>query len=236
MISYDGTLFFGSQIQPEQRSVIGDFKKALGFLNIDSKIDVSGRTDRGVHATYQVINFKLPAFWSDLEKLKNSLNRVLPDDIYVRKLNLVDESFNSRFSAKKRLYRYIVSTKEPNPFEKKYITFVDSINEQRIKEAIELFEGIHNFKYFKKEGSDNKSDVREIFKTRFYNFRGYYIFYFEANSFLRSQIRLMVGFLLNISNKKLSKEDLRNALELKVRYNIKLAPEQGLYLAKVKYG
>ncbi len=239
ILSYDGSAFFGSQIQKDKKSVNGDIDKALKLLNINSKINASGRTDRAVHALNQVIDFEIPNFWNDLEKLKNSLNYILMPNIYIKKLKKVEESFHSRFLAKKRVYRYVISTKTPNPFEAKYITFINkkdiNIEIIKIKDAIKIFNGVHNFKYFKKNGSDNKNDTREIYKTNFYKYREYYIFYFEANSFLRSQIRLMVGFLLEISKGNLTKEDLKLQLNCKKNLKIKLAPPDGLYLSRIKY-
>lgn len=234
-LSYDGNEFFGSQIQKKTKSVNGEIDKALKLLNIYSSINASGRTDRGVHASNQVIDFEVPPYWSDIKKLHNSLNRIVMPNIYIKKLEIVDDNFHSRYSAKKRSYRYIATTKEFNPFEAKYVTFIDSINETKIKEAISLFEGVHNFEYFKKCGSGKINFVKEIYKTKFYRVRDYYIFYFEANSFLRSQIRLMVGFLLEISKGNLSKEDLELQLNRKKDFNIKLAPPNGLYLSKIKY-
>jgi tRNA pseudouridine38-40 synthase len=236
IISYDGGSFYGFQIQPNKESITSKILKSLKILNIETEIQGSGRTDRGVHASGQVIHFDIPEFWSDLEKLKNILNDFLSPNIYIKELKAVNQSFHSRFDAKRRIYRYIISTKRPNPFEAKYITFIDEIDEIAIAQSIKLFEGVHNFELFKKEGSTTKNYIREIFKTRFYKFkRDYYILYFEGNGFLRSQIRFMVGFLIAISEKKLSKENLIEQLNCKKSFKFTIAKPNGLYLAKIKY-
>jgi len=235
-IAYNGASYFGSQVQKEtDQTVNGQIEKALGLLQIEAKVQASGRTDRGVHASRQVVHFDLPPFWKDLNKLKDSLERILPSDIVIRRLEQTDDAFHARYSAKKRAYRYIISTQKPSPFLADLVTYVNTIDEEKIKEAIKLFEGVHNFEYFKKSGSDTDNFIREIYKTRVYNYREYTILYFEANGFLRSQIRLMVGFLLAISDKKYTKEDLLSQLTLTKRFKLKPAPHKGLYLCNIKY-
>lgn len=235
-VAYNGADFFGSQVQKEtEQTVNGQIEKALRLLQIETKVIASGRTDRGVHASRQVIHFDLPPFWSDLDKLEDSLKRILPPSIAIRRLEQADNDFHARYSAKKRAYRYILSTQKPNPFLADLVTYVDSIDEGKIKEAIALFEGVHDFEQFKKSGSDTTNFVREIYKTRVYNHKGYTVLYFEANGFLRSQIRLMVGFLLEISAGKYTKEDLKAQLALEKQFKLKPAPHQGLYLSNIVY-
>jgi len=235
-IAYNGANFFGSQVQKEtEQTVNGQLEKALSLLQIKTKIQASGRTDRGVHASRQVVHFELPTFWNDLSKLKDSLTRILPSSIQIRKLESVADDFHARYSAKKRAYRYIISTQKPSPFLTDLVTYVDTINTKKIEEAIQLFEGVHNFEQFKKSGSDTTSFEREIYKARLYNYKGYTILYFEANGFLRSQIRLMVAFLLAISDNKYTKEDLLEQLNCKKKFTLKPAMHQGLYLCNIKY-
>ena len=235
-IAYNGANYYGSQVQKEtDQTVNGQIEKALRLLQIETKVIASGRTDRGVHASRQVIHFDLPPFWTDLNKLKDSLKRILPSSIAIRRIELVYDDFHARYSAKKRAYRYIISTQTPNPFLADLVTYVDSIDTKKIREAIRLFEGEHNFEQFKKSGSDTENFVREVYKTRIYNHKEYTVLYFEANGFLRSQIRLMVGFLLKISEGTYTKEDLLEQLNCKKNFKLKPAPQEGLYLCNIKY-
>lgn len=234
-ISYDGFSYQGSQRQPNKKSVEDKLLEVFKLLNIEPKITLSGRTDKQVHATGQVFNIEIPSFWSDFVKLKQVLNYKLPTSIRVRHIQKVSDEFHSRFHAKKRVYRYVISTKESNPFLANYVTFVKKINEEKINEAIKLFIGVHDFEYFHKSGSDKENLVREVYDAKFYKYKDFYIFKFESNSYLRSQIRIMVGFLLKISEGKLSKDDLQNQLDRKkCIYKIPALPN-GLYLSKVKY-
>lgn len=236
ILSYDGSRFYGFQSQKHTKNTVATtLENSLKNLNIYSKITASGRTDRGVHATNQVIHFDLPPFWKDLKKLKNHLNRQLLPNIYVKNISFIDESFHARFSAKRRAYRYILTTKNPNPFEYNYVTFVENLDFKRVEDAIKLFEGRYDFKFFQKSGSDVKTTTREIYKAKSYEYKNYKILYFEANGFLRSQIRMMVDFLLKISKGDLTKEELKEQLLCQKRHSTSLAPPNGLYLCRVIY-
>jgi len=236
VIAYDGSRFKGFQRQNSGvRTVANKLEKILRSLKIESKIHASGRTDNGVHATNQVIHFDIPDFWEDIKKLKYMINKRALPDIYCKSIKTVDENFHSRYSAKKRVYRYIVSTKTPSVFLTPYTLFVPNVDELLIKKAIKYFEGVHDFSYFKKSGGGEKHSVREIYNTKFYRYKDFYIFSFEANGYLRSQIRMMVYFLLEVSNGNFCIDDLIEQLELKKRHSTGLVEPNGLYLSKIKY-
>ena len=167
-LSYDGSKFNGFQIQNNKQrvtTVAGVLTKALKKLNIKTILVGSGRTDTGVHATSQVIHCEIPEFWNDLKRLKDELNRLSAPSIYVKNIELVNEDFHARFSAKKRLYRYAIYSGEYQPFLSDYALHVKSIDRQKLDLILKDFIGIHDFKNFKKQGSDTNSDVREIFKA-----------------------------------------------------------------------
>lgn len=234
-VAYDGSLYLGSQKQPNKNTIEDELLKAFKTLNIETSIVLSGRTDKEVHATGQVFNCIIPDFWTDFFKLQEILNKRLPSSIQIRHIVKVDENFHSRFHAKKRVYRYLITTKPTTPFNDKFITYVKNVDEELIKKAIKEFIGIYDFEYFHKTGSDKDVTIREIFETAFYKHKDIYVFKFVANSYLRSQIRLMVGFLLAINDKKLTIEDLKK--QLRCEKNIFKIPikANGLYLAKIKY-
>jgi len=230
-LAYNGTLFLGSQIQKEtSNTVFGNLGLALSKLGIDSKVVASGRTYKGVHATAQVCHIDLPGFWSDLPKLQRVLNTMLLDSIEVKHIKAVDDSFHARYSAKKRVYRYIIKNEKSNPFEASFITFIEDVDFEKIQENIKLFIGEHDFKFFMKTGSDANSTTRIIYRAFAYKHKGTIVLNFEANGFLRSQIRLMVGALL-----KSTCQEIEELLAYKKQHKVKPAPSNGLYLAKIKY-
>lgn len=234
-VSYDGFEFNGSQTQPDKSSVEDRILEAFKRLNVDVKIILSGRTDKGVHATGQVFNVHLPEHFHQTQQLKKLLNHHLPLSIRVLNIKAVPLDFHARFSAKKRVYRYVITQNELTPFISRYITHVQMVNVEKIQEAIVEFIGEHDFEYFQKKGSDKLNFHKEVYEAKFYAYKEFYIFKFKANSYLRSQIRLMVGFLLAISQGKHTKEELRQQLKKEKRIHFKPADGYGLYLAKVIY-
>jgi tRNA pseudouridine38-40 synthase len=230
-LAYDGTHFFGSQVQTEtKKTIFGQLESVLSQLGIEFRVVASGRTDKGVHATGQVCHFDLPEFWNDLERLKQTLNQMLPSSIKAIRIIPVDDTFHARYSAKKRSYRYLLKVGESNPFEADYITFVKELDMNRVEQNIKLFLGEHDFINFMKTGSDVGSTRRVIYKGFAYKHKGFIVLHFQANGFLRAQIRLMVGALLSLDAKQIE-EKLNNVHN----HKLKPAPSNGLYLAKIHY-
>ncbi len=234
-ISYDGSKFYGYAKQVNTTTVFNSFHEVLKNIGIDEKSTCAGRTDKGVHALNQIISMDIHNRWENkLQELQNIINRKL-NYIQVKSIKIVADNFNPRFDAKHRVYRYIISTKPKDVFSYNYISFIHKFDEKILKENTPLFKGVHNFKYFQKTGTENVGSRREIYEAKFYTHKDKGIFTFKANGFLRSQIRLMVGFLLEMSNNALSKEQLIEQLEVKKRHCSKMALANGLYLVRMRY-
>jgi tRNA pseudouridine38-40 synthase len=230
-IAYNGKEYFGSQIQKTtDKTVLGTLHNVLVKLGIESSIVASGRTDKGVHASSQICHIDLPHYWSDTTKLKRVINEMLPPSIHLKRVLPVRDEFHARYSAKKRTYRYLIKTKESNPFQSDFITFLPACDFGYLQKNITLFVGEHNFKYFIKTGSDEKSTVRTIYKAFAYQYKDMIVLHFEANGFLRSQVRLMVGALLTLNT-----QQIQEKLACRYNHKTKPAPPNGLYLAKIKY-
>ena len=122
IISYDGSNYFGSQIQPNKITIQSILNDILITLNIKTTLEFSGRTDKGVHAFKQVLSCEIPTYWQNLSKLKITLNKLLPNSIYIRRIEKVDIKFHARFSAIKREYRYLITNKTLTPFNSSYLT------------------------------------------------------------------------------------------------------------------
>jgi len=233
IISYDGSKFYGLQIQPNAKTVIGEIYKALNNLNINTHITHAGRTDRGVHALNQVISFEIPEYW-DIKKLKNILNKILMPEIMFKKIKIT-QNFNPRFDAKKRSYRYILSP-FTNPFIDNYVTFYEnSINEDLIQQALNILKGKHDFEYFAKTGSEVNNYIREIYDAYIIKYKNFHIIKIIGNGFLRGQIRIIMDFLLKINENRLSIKDLELQLNKTKLINKHLAKPNGLYLERIWY-
>ena len=237
IISYNGNKFYGFQRQSKfKETVVESIEDALKSLGITSKIRGSGRTDRGVHATGQVIDFTLPLFWHEksLKELKDRLNQKLK---YIRfkYITEVDNNFHSQYCAKIRVYRYIIKTTKPSVFEQEFVSFYKIKEQQILQEALNLYIGKHNFKNFKKEGSPTTSDIREVYKVKLKRVKNYYAIYFYASGYLRSQVRMMVEGALKVESAKLNINELKEQLDGTKKHFSTLAQPQGLYLNRVIY-
>lgn len=238
-LAYDGSFFNGFQIQKDEHkgciSVAGFLTKALQSLNIDTKVIGSGRTDTGVHALAQVIHCDIPPFWSESGLLKARLNHRLQPHIHLKKIEYVDENFHARFSAKRRLYRYVMYDGSYQPFFANYALHVKPLNVKWLNECARHFIGTHPFGFFKKtKGADTKEE-RTIFKAGAYRHKGLIILFFEGDAFLRSQIRMMTSMLLKVCDGKLSCDDLIAQRDKTKRSSTTLAPACGLYLSRIFY-
>ncbi len=235
VIAYNGSSFQGFQKQTStENTITAAIETALSSLGISSPIVGSGRTDAGVHATGQVIHFDLPDYWRDLEKLKKHLNGQLKR-ITFKHITAVDQTFHARFSAKRRIYRYLIKSTQPTVFERDFVAYLPIQDIPKLEAALQCFVGEYDFGYFLKTGSETKNHIRKIYKASHTQRGAYHTIYFEANGFLRAQVRMMIGFSLGVSNGELSLTQLKEQRDLKAIHSRKLAPPQGLYLARVLY-
>ena len=235
VISYDGSHYQGFQKQRSTKmTVTSAIEEALASLKIDSPIVGSGRTDAGVHATGQVIHFDLPDFWTNLQKLKLNLNRKLTD-IFFKHISPESDDFHARFGAKKRLYRYVFKIQRPSVFEQRYISYYQEFNPELLTKALKIFEGKHDFNFFHKTGTVTHTTVREIYRTDHVERNGYHFIYFQANGFLRSQVRMMVDAAMLCAKNEMTLGQLQEQLKCQKKHTTKLAPPEGLYLARIIY-
>jgi len=221
------------QKQKNKKTIQGEIEKALHKLNINSFISYAGRTDKGVHALNQIISFNVPSFWKK-DRLLKELNKILHPYIHIKKLKTVNSSFNPRFDAKKRSYRYLISNKF-SPFTSDYITYYPNriIDITLLKKALKLFEGEHDFEYFAKTGSEVNNYIRTIYKTNIFEYKNLIVIKIEGNGFLRGQIRIIIDFLLKINENKLTINDLKKQIDKKAFYSKHLASPNGLYLERI---
>ncbi len=235
LIAYDGSAYYGFQKQNSTKQTISyAIENALHSLHIYADIIGSGRTDAGVHATGQIIHFDLPQYWHDLKKLKQTLNQVLTD-IYFKHIMLVPNDFHARFWAKKRVYRYVFKIQKPSVFEQKYIAYYTGFDPTLLTQALQCFKGKHDFNFFRKTGTDTQNSIREVYQAKYIQRQNYHFIYFQANGFLRAQIRMMIDASMLYAKGKLSMSMLQKQLDCHTKYCTNLAPSQGLYLARIIY-
>ncbi len=238
VVAYDGSAFRGFQRQSyTEETVTGAIEKALGTIGVDVRIVGSGRTDAGVHASGQIVHFDLPKHWGAdrIVQLREHLNKKLKK-IYFKHICIANDNFHARFDAKVRIYRYVYKSRAmPSVFESNYISALRVGDEKLLRKALDEFVGTHDFKYFRKTGSDTKDTVRTIYKAFNIERGGYGYIYFHADGYLRSQVRLMVEAASALSTGRIGIEELRSQLQKKERFITKPADPSGLYLARVLY-
>lgn len=237
-LSYDGNFFNGFQRQKDNtlcKTVAGSLEDALKRLGIESRIVGAGRTDAGVHASRQVAHCDIPLFWNDFTKLTYYLNAMLHPQIHIKQITPMDDSFHARFSAKKRLYRYLVYDGAYQPFLSSYALHVNTLELSALHHFTQLFLGKHDFGFIKKEGGGATQDVRTLYKAGAYRHHNCYVIYFVGDAFLRSQVRMMVHLILQACEGKLSKEQLLEQRDKKKKHTTHLSPSCGLYLSRIYY-
>ena len=237
IISYDGHNYMGFQIQEELNTIELEIENALKkLLGKDIKIYPSGRTDKGVHAKGQVIHFDLDNYIPE-KGIKNGVNSYLPEDIYFNSVELVDENFHARFSAKSKEYRYYINIGEYDPLKANYSVNITNLNLDIMRLAIKKFEGVHDFKGFASASIDERKDtVKEIYHTEINEIDKYLEFIFIGSGFLKCQIRRMMGLIVEIGRGKEPLEMIDVVFEKKdPSISHKSLDGRGLYLYKVNY-
>lgn len=238
--SYDGTEFFGYQVQENVRTVQGELEKTLErVFKSHIRTYASGRTDTGVHANGQVATFDCPNDRLTEMDIQNALNANLPSDIYIKKAWFTDSSFNPRYQAKRRIYHYyIYNSKSKNLFLRKYTWwFPYKLNIERMQEGAHYLIGEHDFVAFSKKGEENTKTVRTINNIRIIQLKGDLILIrVEGISFLRGMVRSIVANLTRVGTDIWQPEVIQEVLESKDRSkSAGLASAHGLFLYKVLF-
>lgn len=236
VVEYDGGDFAGWQLQPSERSVQGALEEAVAKLYQDDiRVHGSGRTDAGVHARGQVAHFDAPRAY-DSRTILNALNAELPHDVSVRKVDPVDSSFHSRFSASSREYEYTITHARVSIDRRRQWILYSGLKHDLIEEAVSLLEGTHDFTGFSKFAPGKDHHYCHVFRARWYREGQTTRFVIKANRFLQGMVRCLVGGLVLVGRKKLSVEDFKIILESRDRSLAPmLVPPHGLVLRRIGF-
>ena len=246
-IEYDGTNYYGWQVQnnprssvhgPQKRTIQQTIENALQkILQQKVKLVCSGRTDTGVHAKAQIANFKTKSLVA-LAKLHLSLNALLPEDIAVKKVSQAPDDFHSRFSVKSKTYRYIIfNNTHRSALSRNFVHFCRyPLNLEIMRCEAKSFLGRHDFSSFCASAGRAKNPVKTIKKITIAKFKGLIYIDIEADGFLYNMVRNIVGTLIDAGRGRLGRYVCKKILISKNRRLAgATAPAKGLYLLKVKY-
>ncbi|MFD1039126.1 tRNA pseudouridine(38-40) synthase TruA [Virgibacillus byunsanensis] len=240
IISYDGSLFSGFQIQPKKRTVQGEMEKALTKMHKGTpiRIQASGRTDTGVHSKGQTVHFD-SAYDIPTTNWKQALNTLLPGDLYVWEVGIVSDTFHARYDVVEKEYRYYIwNEKEIDVFKRNYAyQFPYTLNVTAMQEACRYLEGEHDFTTFSSAKATTKgSKKRTLYQAVCEQNGNEIVFIFRGSGFLYNMVRIIVGVMLDIGQERRKPSDIVELLAKKDRQMVgETVPPQGLYLVAVKY-
>jgi tRNA pseudouridine38-40 synthase len=240
LIEYVGTNFVGWQIQSKGKSIQKLIQKKLSKLLKEKIILVgSGRTDSGVHAIEQSAHFDCKKEIQNQDKLLKSTNYFVNSknvsiiDIKKKKLN-----FHSRFSAKQRIYKYIIFNRLSRPSIEKERGWhvIKELDVLLMKKGAKKLLGTKDFSSFRSSSCNAKSPIRTMKSIKIKSIRGRIEIQFKSQSFLQQQVRSMVGCLKYLAEKRWDLKKFDFVLKSKKRILCAPpAPAEGLFLEKIIY-
>ena len=240
-LSYDGTRFHGWQVQPNGISVQGELQRALSLLlRQEVQVTGAGRTDAGVHARMMVAHFDVEDISSLLRtpgQLAYKLNKLLPQDIAVQRVEPVSDEMHARFSATLRTYYYYIHTAK-SPFERHYSCELHyPLDFMLMNRAAAMLLEYEDFGAFCKSHADVKTTLCSVTCAQWHQ-TSPTTWYFEitANRFLRNMVRAVVGTLIEVGRGRMTLDDFRKVIEGKRRTEAgESMPGNALFLVNIEY-
>jgi len=238
VIEYDGTNFVGWQQQENGKSIQSSIQEALLELS-GEKVTIfgAGRTDAGVHAYGQVASFNLNKK-IETDVIRDGLNQHLrPLPIAVQQAELVEDDFHARFSAKKRWYEYKIINRRPPltiDVNRAWCVF-KNLDIEKMKIESTAFIGKHDLNAFRSAHCQSKNSIKTIDSITITNKDEQIVIEVSAKSFLHSQVRIMIGTLVDIAKGNINKTVLDIINSKQREFAGQTAPAHGLYLKKINY-
>ena len=235
-LEYDGTDFKGWQIQPDQRTVQGELQARLEQLyGVSISVTASGRTDAGVHALGQVVNFT-PSRDISLDRLQHALNGMLPPDVAVKSADYVGLDFHARFDAQRRHYFYRIRYNK-QPIGRHYAWYIrGELDLDVIKRASKVLIGRHDFTSFCVAADEKENRVCQVYTCDWQQQGDELTFHISGDRFLRAMVRSIVGTLVEMGRGARPAESMHDILGARNRQSAgESAPAQGLFLERVIY-
>jgi len=248
-LEYDGSAFFGFQRQSHHPTIQQALEEALSkLLNRKTKISAaSGRTDTGVHAAGQVVNFRTSSAMS-CSQMQRGLNSLIPQEIVARKVQEVSKNFHARYQVKRKVYEYkIWNHPVRSPLQAFQVLHISApLHLPKMRRAAGLLKGRHDFRSFcsnnghnlvgKSVGGNQQSTIRHVRRIEIQRRGSFIRVLIEADGFLYRMVRNIVGMLIDVGIGRLALKDVSRILNAKDRRLAGgTAPAYGLTLADVTY-
>lgn len=238
-LSYEGSPFFGWQRQPGKSPTV---QKALEetlelLMGYSVAVTGAGRTDTGVHASSYYAHMDLEAGVTlNYPQLCYKLNRMLPPQIAIQKIQKVDSRAHARYSALSRTYQYKICTrKDPFQLGRAWL-FEPPLNVSAMQQAADILLNTGDFACFSKSNTQVKTTLCQVSRANWEKNGNLLVFEIRANRFLRNMVRAIVGTLAEVGLGKISLDDFLQILDSRDRrkagYSV---PGHGLYLTQIEY-
>ena len=240
LIEYVGTNFIGWQIQSKGKSIQKLIQKNLSKLFKEKILLIgSGRTDAGVHAIEQSAHFECKKEIQNLDKFLKSINHFLNAlNVSITKIKKRNMNFHARFSAKQRIYKYVIFNRLSRPSIEKGRGWhiIKKLDTSLMKKGAKKLLGTKDFSTFRSSSCSAKSPIRTMKSIKIKSIRGRIEIQFKSQSFLQQQVRSMVGCLKYLAEKKWNLRKFDSVLKSKKKILCAPpAPAEGLFLEKVIY-
>lgn len=237
VIEYDGTDYAGWQVQPNVKTIQGDLEIALSQLFQEQlSVTAAGRTDAGVHAAEQVVNFTATKS-RKFHAIKDALNSLTSDSISILSVQLVDDNFNARFDARRRYYQYRI-TRVKSALQSRFAWCMeDDLDLPGMQQCARAILGQHDFKSFCSSQAEVNHYLCTVYEANWrYIKPELLIFLISANRFLHNMVRILVGTMIEVGKGRFTFDDFFNMLKHKDRKTAGVtAPAKGLCLLKIDY-
>tara|TARA_B100000886_G_scaffold206366_1_gene142619 strand:- start:182 stop:922 length:741 start_codon:yes stop_codon:yes gene_type:complete len=240
LIEYVGTNYNGWQIQKKGKTIQGKIQNIISKI-LKEKVNIigSGRTDSGVHAFEQSAHFDSNIKIKDSNKFLKSVNHFLSiNGISILDLKKRELTFHARYSAKARIYKYVILNRKSGSVlkNKRCWHIIRKLNPTIMKKGSKKLIGTKDFSTFRSSNCSAKTPVRTIKSIKFLTKKDIIEIEIKAQSFLQNQVRSMVGCLKFVGEGKWSIQKFDKIIKSKKRINCAPpAPAEGLYLTKVIY-
>mgnify|MGYP003290975622 CR=1 FL=1 len=239
-LAYNGSDYFGWQIQPEQKTVQETLEKCLSSLLHHERIPITGcgRTDTGVHASCFYAHFDINEEMDAQTRssLKDKLNSFLPKDIVIYDIIAVNDNAHARFDAQERTYQYFVTMKK-DPFNyMQRLYFHPKLDIDKMNEAAAILLQNEDFTSFSKVHTQVNNFICDVTYAHWERRDGVLIFTITANRFLRNMVRAIVGTLLDVGRNRISIDDFQEIIKQKNRCKASTSVSAcALFLTNVRY-
>ena len=240
LVEYVGTNFRGWQVQKKGKTIQGLIQEKISNL-LKEKIILlgSGRTDTGVHAIEQSAHFECKNEIKNFDKFLKSMNHFLKKDgVTILKIKKKSKNFHARFSAKIRIYKYVIINRLSSPVldNNRCWHIMKELDVAAMKKGAKKLIGTKDFSTFRASSCRAKSPIKTMKYIKIKSYKNKIEIEFRSQSFLQQQVRSMVGCLKYLGEKKWSIKKFENVIKSKKRILCAPpAPPEGLYLARVIY-